>query len=113
MPCSGRLRRRWFGPCCYRRSRHLQGEIAVVRQPVITVIMRSREQKVILLRLVDVDQAITAHEIEFLAILYAGLTVPCPFVDLVRVRPLVRGAAAQNRLHLLRSEARSATSATE
>src|SRR5712691_2013842 len=50
VPCSGRHRRCRFGPCYRERSRHLQGEIAVVREPVIAVIMRSREQKVILLR---------------------------------------------------------------
>ena len=85
----------------------------MVREPVIAVIMRPREKKVILLRLADVDQAIAAHEIEFFAFLYPGLTVPCPFMDLVRVFPLMRGQARKNRFHLLRSEERSATSATE
>jgi hypothetical protein len=85
----------------------------VVREPVIAVIMRPREKKVILLRLADIDQAIAAHEIEFFAFLYAGLTVSCPFVDLVRVLPLMRGQTRENRFHLLRSEERSATGPTE
>jgi hypothetical protein len=51
--CRGRHRLHRGGPCCRGRSWHLQGEIAVVREPVIAVIMRPREKKVILLRLTD------------------------------------------------------------
>ena len=85
----------------------------MVREPVVAVIMRPREKKVLLLRLADINQAIAAHKIEFFAFLYAGLTVPCPFVDLVRVLPLMRGQTRQNRFYLLRSKERSATSATK
>src|SRR5215510_3868243 len=109
----GRRRRCRFGPCCRGRSWHLQGELSMVREPVVAVIMRPREKKVILLRLADIDQAIAAHEIEFFAFLYAGLTMPCPLMDYVRVFPLMRGQACQNRFHLLRSKERSATSATK
>jgi len=63
----------------------------MMREPVIAVIMRPCEKKVILLRLTDIDQAIAAHEIEFVAFLYAGLTVSCPLMDRVRVFPLMSG----------------------
>ena len=39
--------------------------------------------------------------------------MPCPFVDRVRVSPLMRSQASENRFHLLRSEERSAASSTE
>src|SRR5215510_13472850 len=109
----GRRRRCRFGPCCRGRSWHLQGELSMVREPVVAVIMRPREKKVILLRLADVDQAIAAHEIKFFAFLYPSLTVPCPFIDRIKMSPLMRGQARENRFHLLRSEERSATSTTE
>ena len=53
--CSGRYLRRRCGPCGRECFWHLQGEIAVVREPAIAVIMRPCKKKVILLRLVDVD----------------------------------------------------------
>ena len=85
----------------------------MVREPMIAVIMCPREEKVKLLRLADVDQTIATYEIKFFAFLYPGLTMPGPFVDRVRVSPLMRGQTRENRFHLLRSEERSAASATE
>src|SRR5512145_842257 len=53
--CSLRHLCRRCRPYSRRRFWHLHGEIAVVREPAIAVIMRLCKKKVILLLLVDVD----------------------------------------------------------
>src|SRR5512145_2751008 len=53
--CSLRHLCRRGRPCGRGRFWHLQGEIAVMREPAIAVIMRPCKKKIILLRLVDVD----------------------------------------------------------
>ena len=79
----------------------------------MAIVMRAGKEKEIMVAFLDIDQAIAAHEIEFFAFLYPGLAMPCPFVDHVRMSPLMRDQAREDRFHLLRSEKRSTASSTE